>query len=255
MLDPWKKNYDQPRQHAKKQSHYFADKGPYSQSYGFSNSHVWMWVLGHKENWPPKNWWFWTVVLKKSLEGPLDCKETRPVNPKGNQSWIFIGRTDGEAEAPTFWPPDAKLATGKDHDAGKDWRQEEKGMTDDQMVGWHHWLSGHEFEQPLGVSDRQGSLACCSPWGCRVRHDWVIELICLIRLSFEQYQKYWGFYGRKLANLCGGAKCLRDVFNLKLWIVLNFQSFSLSFYLFILSFFYIYHFWLCWVFITAWAFL
>ena len=114
--------------------------------------------------------WCW-----KSLESPLDCKEIRSVNPKGNQSWIFIGRTDAEAEAPTLWPPDAKVAVGKDHDAGKDWRQEEKGMTDDEMVGWHHWLSGYEFEQPLGVGDRQGSLACCSPWACKEldRTEWL----------------------------------------------------------------------------------
>ena len=107
-----------------------------------------------------------TVVLEKTLENPLDCKEIKPVDPKGNQSWILIGRTDAEAETPMFWPPDVKnWLTGKDPDAGKDWRQEEKGTTEDEMVGWHHWFNGHEFEQTLGVGDGQGSLACCSPWG------------------------------------------------------------------------------------------
>ena len=124
-----------------------------------------MWELDYKESWAPKNCCFWTVVLEKTLESPLDCKEIQPVDSKGNQSWIFIGRTDAEAEAPIFWPPDAKnWLLGKDPDAGKDWRQEEKGMTEDEMVGWHHWLDGHEFEQALGVRDGQGSLVCCSPW-------------------------------------------------------------------------------------------
>ena len=112
------------------------------------------------------NWCFWTVVLERTLESPLDCKEIKPVNPKGNQSWIFIGRTDAEAEAPILWPPDVKnWLNGKDPDAGKDWRQEEKGTTEDEMAGWHHWLDRHEFEQAPGVGDGQGSLACCSPWG------------------------------------------------------------------------------------------
>ena len=124
-----------------------ADKSPSSQSYGFSSSHVWMWELDSKESWAPKNWCFWTVVLEKTLESLLDCKEIQLVHPKGNQSWIFIGRTDAEAEAPVLWSPDAKSwLTGKDPDAGKDWRQEEKGTTEDEMVGWHHRLNGHEFE-------------------------------------------------------------------------------------------------------------
>ena len=162
----WKKSYDQPRQHIKKQRHYFANKGPPSQSYGFSSSHVWMWELDYKESWALKNWCFWTVVLEKTLESPLDCKEIKAVNPKGNQSWIFIGRTDVEAETPILWPPDAKnWLIKKDPDAGKDWRQEEKGTTEDEMVGWHHWLNGHEFEQVPGAGNGQGNLACCSPWG------------------------------------------------------------------------------------------
>ena len=147
MLTPWKKSYDQPRQHIKKQRHYFANKGPSSQSHGFSSSYVWMWELDYKEGWVLKNWCFWTVVLDKTLEAPLDCKEIHPVNPKGNQSSIFIGRTDAEAETPIFWPPDAKSwLIWKDPDAGKDWRQEEKGSAEDEMVGWHHRLDGHEFE-------------------------------------------------------------------------------------------------------------
>ena len=132
-LAPWKKSYDQPRQHIKKQRHYFANKGPSSQSYGFPCSHVWRWELDYKECWALKNWCFWTVVLEKTLESPLDCKEIKPVYPKGNQSWIFMGRTD--AEAPIFWSPEAKnWVIGKDPDAGKDWRQEEKGATEDEMV-------------------------------------------------------------------------------------------------------------------------
>ena len=132
----------------------------------FSSSHVWMWELNHKEGWVPKNWCFRTVVLEKTLESPLDCKEIQPVDSKGNQSWIFIGRTDAEVEAPILWPPDAKSClTGKDPDAGLDWRQEKKGTTEDEMVGWHHLFNEHEFEQILGDSERQGSLVCCSPWG------------------------------------------------------------------------------------------
>ena len=127
---------------------------------------VWIWELDYKESWALKNWCFWTVVLEKTLESPLNCKKIKPVNPKGKQSWIFVGRTDAEAEAPIVWPPDMKnWLIGKDPDAGKDWWWEEKGTTEDGMVGCHHGLDGHEFEQALGVGDGQGSLACCSPWG------------------------------------------------------------------------------------------
>ena len=148
MLAPWKKSSDQPRQHVKKQNHYFADKGSSRQSYVFSSSDVVMWEWDYKESWVLKNWYLWTVVLEKTLESPLDSKEIEPVHSKGNQSWRFIGRTDAEAEAeaPILWPPDAKnWLIGKDPDAGKDWRCEEKGMTEDEMVGWHHWLDGHEL--------------------------------------------------------------------------------------------------------------
>ena len=124
--------------------------------------------VNYKESRAPKNWCFWTVVLEKTLESPLDCKEIQPVHPKGDQSWVFIGRTDVEAETPILWPPDAKSwLIGKDPDAGKDRRQEEKGKTEDEMVGWHHWLNGHEFGWTPGVDDGQGGLACCSSWDCK----------------------------------------------------------------------------------------
>ena len=129
----------------KKQRNYFANKGPYSQSYGFSSSHVRMWELDHREGWAPKIWCFWTVVLEKTLESPLDCKEIQPIHPKGDQSWEFIRRTD--VETPILWPSNVKSwLILKDPDAGKDWRQEEKGMTEDEMIGWHHRLNGHLFE-------------------------------------------------------------------------------------------------------------
>ena len=146
MLTPWKESYDQPRQHIQKQRHYFANRGPSSQGYGFSSGHVRMWELDCEESWAPKNWCFWTVVLEKTLESPLDWKEIQPVHPKGDQSWVFIGRTDVEAETPILWPPHAKSwLIGKDPDAGRDWGQEEKGTTEDRMAGWHHGLNGHEF--------------------------------------------------------------------------------------------------------------
>ena len=133
--------------HARSQRYYFANKGPSSQGCGFSSSHVWMWELDYKESWVLKNWCFWTVVLEKTVESLLDCKEIQPVHPKGDQSWIFIGRTDAEPEAPILWPLDVKnWLIWKDPDTGKDWRQEEKGTTEDEMVGWHHRLNGHEFE-------------------------------------------------------------------------------------------------------------
>ena len=150
----------------KQQRHYFANKGPSNQGYGLSSGHVWMWELDYRENWVPKNWCFCTVVLEKTLESPLDCKEIQPVHPKGDQSCVFIGRTDVEAEIPKLWPPDTKSwLIGKDPDAGKDWGQEEKRSTEDEMVGWHHQLNGHGFGWTLGVGDGQGSLACCGSWG------------------------------------------------------------------------------------------
>ena len=158
-------NYDQPRQLIKKQRHYFINKGPSSQGYGFPSGHVGKWELDYKESWVVKNWCFWTVVLK-SLESPLDCKEIQPVPPKGDQSWAFIGRTDVEVETPILLPSDVKnWLIGKDPDAGKDWRQEEKGTTEDEIVRWHHWLNGHGFGWTPGVGDGQGGLACCGSWG------------------------------------------------------------------------------------------
>ena len=177
MLASWKKRYDQAKQHIKKQTLLCQRRYIY-QSYGFSSSHVWMWEFDYKKSWASKNWCFWTVVLEKTLESPLDCKEIQPVNPKGNQSWIVIGRTD--AEAPILWPPDVKdWLLREDPDAGKDWRWEEKGTTEDEMVGWHHRLNGHEFDQAQGIGDGKGSLACCSPWFCK-KSDTTKQLNCTI---------------------------------------------------------------------------
>ena len=151
MFAPWKKSYGKPGQCIRKHKHYFANRVTSSQSYGFSSSQVWMWELDHKDGWVLKYWCFWTVVLEKTLESPLDCKESTPVNPKGIQSWIFFGRTN--AEVSILWAPDVKSwLIGKDPDGGKDWRQEEKGTTEDEMAGWHHQLSGHEFEQAPGAA-------------------------------------------------------------------------------------------------------
>ena len=173
----WKKSYDQPRQHIKKQRHYFAYKGPSSQSYGFSSSHVWMWELDYKESWVPKNGCFWTVVLEKTVESPLDSKEIQPVHPKVNQSWIFIERSDAEAESPILWPPNAKnWLIGKDPDAGKDWRQRRKGR---QSMKWldgttnsmdMNWVNSRSW----WWTGRPGMLESMRlQW---VGHDWVTEL-------------------------------------------------------------------------------
>ena len=133
---------------------------------GPCQQHVWMWELDCEGSWAPKNWCFSTVVLEKTLESPLDCKEVQPVHSKRDQSWVFIGRTDAKAETPVLWPPDEKSwLIGKDFDAGRDWGQEEKGTTEDEMAGWHHRLYGHEFEWTPGVGDGQGGLACCDSWG------------------------------------------------------------------------------------------
>ena len=167
MLTPWKESYDQPRQHIKQQGHYFVNKGPSSQGYGFSSSHVWVWELGYKESWAQKNWWFWTVVLEKTLESPARTAR------RSNQSILkeissgysleglmlklklqYFGHLMRRADS-----------LEKSPDVGKDWRQEEKGMTEDEMVRWHHRLNGHEFEWTLGVGDGPGGLACCSSWG------------------------------------------------------------------------------------------
>ena len=166
---PWSSYlYHSNGSHIEKPRHYFANKGLSSQGYGFSSGHVWMWELDCEESWAPKNWCFWIVVLEKTLESPLDFKEIHPVHSKGDQSWVFIGRTDAKAETPIFWLPDAKSwLIGKDPDAGRDWGQEEKGMTEDEMAGWHHWLDGHESEWTPGVGNGQGALECCNSWGCK----------------------------------------------------------------------------------------
>ena len=177
MLTPWKESYDQPRQHIKKQRHYFANKGLSSQGYGFSSSHVWMLELDYKESWALKNWCFWIVVLEKTLESPLDSKEIQPVNPKGNQYWVFIGRTDAEAETPIFWPPIVKSwLIWKDPDVGKDWGQEEKGTIENEIAGWHHWQWTWIWASSKcwwwtgkpGMLESMGSQ--------RVGHDWATEL-------------------------------------------------------------------------------
>ena len=176
------KSYDQPRQNIKKQTHYFTSKSPSSQGYGFSSSRVWMWEMDPKESWVLKNWCFLIVALEKTLESSSDCKKIKPVNPKGSQSWIFIGRTDVEAEDPILWPPDAKnWLIWKDPDAGKDWRQE-KGTIEDKVVWWHHQLDQYEFEQVPVVGEGQRRLACCNPYGHRESDmtEWLSWIECKV---------------------------------------------------------------------------
>ena len=180
-LGPWKKIYGKPRQYIKKQSYYFADKGPYSQGYSFSRSHVRTWELDHKEGWTPKNWCFWIVVLRKTLESPLDCKKIKSVNPKGNQSSLFIRKTDAEAEAPILWPPDAKnWLTGKNPDAG---RLKAGGEGDNR--GWNGWMASPTWWTWVWASSRSwwwtgkpGMLQSMELQ--RVRNDWVTELMRII---------------------------------------------------------------------------
>ena len=201
MFTPWKKSCDQPRQHIEKQRHYFVNKCLSSQGYGFSSSHVWVWELDYKESWVLKNWCFWSVVLEKTFESPLDCKEIQPVHPEGNQSWIFIGRTDAEAETPMLWPPDEKnWLIWKDPDAGKDWRQEEKGTTEDEMVGWHHrwtwvWVNSRNWWW-IGRSCMLQSMGLQ-----RVGHNWATELNWTELMMFD-IQKCFILMKSNLSSFC-----------------------------------------------------
>ena len=164
---------------------YFPNKGPSSQGYGFSSSRVWMWEKDYEESWAPKNWCFWTVVLEKTLESPLDCNEIQTVHSKGDKPWDFFGRNDAKAETPVHWPPHAKSwLIGKDSDAGRDWGQKEKRTTEDEMAGWHHRLNGRAFEWTPGVGNGQGGLACCDSWGHK-------ESDTTERLNWTEYKKYF----------------------------------------------------------------
>ena len=168
MLTLWKESYFQPRQHIKKQRHYFANKGPSDQGYGFSSGHIWLWELDYKERWALKNWCFWTVVLENTLESPMDCKEIQPVHPKGNQSWILIGRTDVEAETATLWPPEAELTHLK---RPRCWERLKAGGEGND-IGWGGWMASLTQWTCVWVNSRscdgQGGLVCCSPWGHKV---------------------------------------------------------------------------------------
>ena len=184
MLIPWKESYDQPRQHIEKQRHYFANKGPSSQGYGFSISHVWMWELEYKERWVLKSWWFWPMVLEKTLESPLDCKEIQPVHPKGDQSWVFLEGLMLKLKLNTLVTWCEELTHLKRPWCWERLRWEEKGTTEDVMVGWHHWLNGHEFAWTLGFGDGKGGLACWGSWG-RKESD-VTERLNWTEYSFHE---------------------------------------------------------------------
>ena len=165
----------------------------------------WMWKLDCEESWVPKNWCFWTVVLEKTLASPLDCKEIQPVHPKGDQSWVFIGRTDAKAETPILWPPHAKSwLIGKDPDAGRAWGQEEKGTTEDEIAGWNHRLNGHEFERTPGVGDGQGGLVCCDSWG-RKESD-MTEWLNWTELNLSHISPWSCFYWLYRASPSSAAK-------------------------------------------------
>jgi len=191
-----------------------------SQGCGFSSSHVWMWELDYKESWAWKNWCFWTVVLEKTLESPLDCKVIQPVHPKGDQSLVFIGRTDVEAETPILWPPDAKSwVIGKDPDAGKDWGQKEKGATEDEMVGWHHWLDGHGFLWTPGVGDWRGGLVCCGLLSHRESDT--TEWVTALNWTDWIFEKAREFQKNIYFCLIDYDKTFNCVYHSKLWKILQ----------------------------------
>ena len=200
MPAPWKKSCDKPRKHIKKQRHYFANKGPYSQNCGFSSRHVWMWELEHKEDWAPKNWCFWTAVLEKTLESPLDCKEVQPVHPKGNQPWMFTGRTDAEAEAPILWPPDMKswlmektMIMGKTGAGGEG---EDRGWNG-WMASATHWTWVWGNSRSFWSTGRPGMLQCMGLQ--RVGHNWVTEWTELNTIMVESKEvkaTWWGWKWR-----------------------------------------------------------
>ena len=170
--------------------------------YGFSSSHVWMWELDCEEGWALKNWCFWTVVLEKTLESPLDYKEIQPVHSKGDQSWVFFGRNDAKAETPVLWPPHVKgWLIGKDSDVGRDWGQEEKGMTEDETAGWHHWLNGHESEWTPGIGDGQGG------W-CAAIHGVAKSRTRLRDWSDLIYWKHWCWIEAPILWLPDAKNCL-----------------------------------------------
>ena len=184
-----------------KERHYFANKGPSSQGYGFSSSHVWKWELDCEEGWAPKNWCFWTVVLEKTLESLLDCKDIQPVHSEGNQPWDFFGRNDAKAETPVLWPAHAKSwLIGKDSDAGRGWGQEEKGTTEDEMAGWHHQLDGREFEWTPGDGDGQGGLACCDSWGHKESDT--TERMIWTELNWRMLSIAWNIQDISFLRLC-----------------------------------------------------
>ena len=229
-----KKSYDQPRQYIKKQRPYFAIKGPSSQSYGFSSSRVWMWELDYKESWALKNWCFSTVVLEKTLKSPLDSKEIQPVHPKGNQSWMLIGRTDAEAETSILWPPDARnWLIGKDPDSGKDWRQKEKGTTENELVGWHYQLNGWVWVSS-GSWCWTGIPGCSSPWAAK-NQTWLskwtgYQLGCpvsqsaslpLIGLHPHLLQQDWNLF--LVGASCGTLQQCQGTFR----VLFHFKNFSL----------------------------
>ena len=196
-----------------------------------------MWELDCEEGWAPKNWCFWTVVLEKALESPLDCKEMQPVHSEGDQPWDFFGRNDAQAETPVLWPPHAKSwLIGKDSDARRDWGQEEKGMTEDEMAGWHHWLDGRGSEWTLGVGDGQGDLACCDSWGRKesdaierlnrtelniITNTYPLYLVPLASASWPPRWFHWVLLSEGLVSVCKHYLIQYHMASFFLWLLHN----------------------------------